>query len=110
MAWSGITKYLRQVCLGQGRPMELPQFAIFVPTEVLRNEPVKLTTQTLNQMGNKDYEVNLMISEHFLNSANGAVRIPENSSTISSYDSKPHLNHLAQINFAQVAKVCDTDL
>ena len=90
--------------------MELPQFAIFVPTEILKNEPVKLTTKTLNQMGNKDYEVVAMINENFLNQAGGAVRVPANSSTISSYDSKPQLNNLASINFAQVAKVCDTDL
>ena len=95
MAWSGITKYLRQVCLVQGRPLELPSFAIFVPTEVLRNEPVKLTTKTLNQMGNKDYDVHIMISESFLNSVNGAVRIPENSSNISSYEAKPYVNNLA---------------
>jgi len=61
-------------------------------------------------MGNKDYDVHVMISENFLNSANGAVRIPENSNNISGYDAKPHVNNLAQINFAQVAKVCDTYL
>jgi hypothetical protein len=61
-------------------------------------------------MGNKDYEVHVLISENFLNHTNGAVRIPENAKNISSYDAKPHVNNLAQINFAQVAKVCDTDL
>lgn len=46
-------------------------------------------------MGNKEYEVIMMISENFLNQTNGAVRIPENSNNISSYDSKPIVNNLA---------------
>lgn len=52
----------------------------------------------------------IMINDNFFNQANGAVRIPENSNTISRFDVKPHINNLAQINFAQVAKVCETDV
>lgn len=40
-------------------------------------------------MGNKDIEINLLLSEAFLAQTGGAVRIPSNSTNISSYDIKP---------------------
>lgn len=61
-------------------------------------------------MGNKDYDVHVMISQNLLNQTDGAVSIPENAKNISILDSKPHFANLAHINFAQVAKVCQTDL
>ena len=61
-------------------------------------------------MGNKDYDVHVMVSQNLLNQTDGAVRISENAKNISSFETKPHFGNLAQVNFAQVAKVCDTDV
>ena len=46
MAWSGITKYMRTICQVKCKPIEFPNFGIFVPVmnqESKNSESQKLT-------------------------------------------------------------------
>ncbi len=53
MAWSGITKYMRQLCQLRGKPIEFPNLGIFVPvnlqerTLLTSSSPNKLTSHAL---------------------------------------------------------------
>ena len=50
MAWSGITKYLKTVCIARGKPVELTDIGILVPMNEVNKNTMKLTTATLNQL------------------------------------------------------------
>ena len=34
-AWSGITKYMRTICMGKGKAVELNDIGIFVPIKIV---------------------------------------------------------------------------
>ena len=76
-------------------------------------EATKLTSKALNDFNPSDYDVALMISETFLKGC-GGVKVSETpGELISSFDpisSDVKFNGLQHINFASVAKVCETDI
>ena len=72
-------------------------------------QPTKLTSKLLAQMGNKEIDVHVMICQNFLNQLNGAATVSEACRNISVYNEKPAVHNLTVINLSQVAKVCDTD-
>lgn len=52
MAWSGITKYIRQT-VGNNKSIELPGLAIFMPVGPAPGDAQRLTSKLLSQMGEK---------------------------------------------------------
>ena len=49
-AWSGLTKYIRQVCRGKCRPVEFPHLGIFFPLLPDKSSPGKLTSKALSSL------------------------------------------------------------
>jgi len=87
---------------------------VFLPTQVISgDEQTKLTSKALNDFNPSDYDVALMISETFLKGCGGVKVSEAPGELISSFDpisgdiKFPGLQH---INFASVAKVCETDI
>ena len=121
MAWSGVTKYMRTVTQGKCKPVEFPGLGIFMPVLAQKGQEVKsakLTAGALGKLNPEDMDVALMVSQSFLNSCGGSVRVADSvdgeQSLISSYD--PHqgeqLNYtgLQHINMASISRVCSTDI
>lgn len=121
MAWSGVTKYMRTVTQGKCKPVEFPGLGIFMPVLAQKGQEVKsakLTAGALGKLNPEDMDVALMVSQSFLNSCGGSVRVVDSvdgeQSLISSYD--PHqgeqLNYtgLQHINMASISRVCSTDI
>ena len=95
MAWSGVTKYMRTVTQGKCKPVEFPGLGIFMPVLAQRGQEVqsaKLKAGALGKLNPEDMDVALVVSQSFLNSCGGSVRVSESAegeqSLISSYD--PH--------------------
>lgn len=74
MAWSGITKYVRQVCLGMSKPIELPGIGVLVPTTQMLKKTL-LTKDALEKFNEKDLnELILVINKKFLDEASTFIR------------------------------------
>ena len=73
MAWSGLTKYMRTICLIRSKPVEFPYLGVFVPFE--RSEgrdeasPQKLTSRALNSFRESDCEVKFYVFQSFLDAS-----------------------------------------
>ena len=93
--WSGLTKHLRSVLFQQGRPIELPGFAIFAPigtpgvnlekTERSPNEIESLVGNSLagkrwkalGKQGAGQMQLKLILHSDFLNKCGDQVNIPQ---------------------------------
>ena len=83
MVWSGVTKYLRQVCQVQMKPIELPGVGIFMPVNQ-KQETTRLTANALGKMDPKDLDVHLMVSTLFLGTTSHTVE--KNNPLISTFN------------------------
>ncbi len=77
MAWSAITKYMRTVCQVKCKPVEFPNFGIFVPVVMSDAQASeKLTEKALAQFNPADMDVSLLLNANFLKGVSG-LRIGE---------------------------------
>lgn len=92
MAWSGVTKYMRQICQVKCKPIEFPNLGIFCPVRQIEGTdedgvPMKLTNQALANFAGEDYNVKFFVSKVFLDQCGGAVNIERSEDgLIDSYD------------------------
>ena len=80
MAWSGVTKYMRTVTQGKCKPVEFPGLGIFMPVLAQKGQEVKsakLTANALGKLNPDDMDVALMVSQSFINSCGGSVRVAD---------------------------------
>ena len=74
MTWSGLTKYIRQICVGMSKPIELPGIGILVPTTQMLKKAM-LTKDALEKFNEKDLnEIVLLINKKFLDAAEVFIR------------------------------------
>lgn len=57
MVWSGVTKYIRNVCMNRCTPIEFPGLGIFMPILPKQQEtPENLNTKNLKKFENNELE------------------------------------------------------
>ena len=78
MAWSGITKSLKSICVVRQRTVELPGFGILVPwnvTQGIHQQKSRLTSGALGNLEDEVYDVKLFAYNSFIDSCSqGAQR------------------------------------
>ena len=66
MAWSGTTKYLRNIILVQGYPVEIPGIGVLVPKPANNDTSPRLTKDMLEKVDGNESEVSLIMYDKFL--------------------------------------------
>ena len=115
--WSAMTKYIRASLFEQRRPLEVPDFAIFVPS--LLEQSSSSSQNDTNQIGPKSssesIKVKLLINEGFFKQCGeGLTVFSQFSQVISTYNAKSKaliadVKGLAQLNTQSMAKSCRID-
>ena len=81
MAWSGTTKFIRQMVIVKGRPVEFPGLGIFNPITLQPKEEAageKLTSENLGAL-NQDQDIEFYVYQSFMSSCQNKIRITRNS-------------------------------
>lgn len=110
MVWSGTTKYLRQACQGQNKPVEFSGLGVFMPRNI-NPEKARLTADTLGKV-EEGNEIIMIANQKFLDD-NGLYIGNKNDILISQDEAEQHygsdLQSMQKINYLSIAKVCNTD-
>lgn len=109
MVWSGTTKYLRQTCHIQNKPIELPGLGVFYP-RLSNAARAQLTAQTLDKV-DESSEIMFIVNSKFLGENNLKIGnnndlcISSESDQMAEYD----FSRVQRLNHANIAKVCESD-
>lgn len=94
MVWSGTTKYLRQTCHIQNKPIELPGLGVFYP-RLSNTARAQLTAQTLDKV-DESSEIMFIVNSKFL--AENNLKIGNNNDLCISSES----DQMAEYDFSRV--------
>lgn len=117
MVWSGVTKYMRTICLIKGKSVELADIGVFVPMKVvngLQQEVKSLTSAALSQFKEDDNEIKLYLYKSFVDQANLKVvanNLLEVFNPEERSDEIPvYLLNATPVNYNSISRVCETDV
>ena len=111
MAWSGTTKYLRNIILVQGYPVEIPGIGVLVTKPANNDTSPRLTKDMLEKVVGNESEVCLIMFDKFLE--DNGLQIQDHKQTLQMNSEEAlqcDLTHIRKLNYASIAKVCETDL
>lgn len=77
MAWSGTTKYIREICMQKGKPIEFPGLGIFNPLKFVKEvSGDKLTSNNLDALNHETHtDVEFYAYQSFLSSCQNKCKI-----------------------------------
>lgn len=79
MVWSGVTKYIKRVCLEHQKCIEFPLLGVFMPQLVnCEANSERLTEASLNKLSNQgDIEAKLLVFKFFMDGCGSSVKISQ---------------------------------